>query len=93
MIVSLEEIKQHLFIDSDDENDYLTSLLLVSEEAILIHLNRLSYEEFDVIPQGIKHCIKLMTGTLYNNRETVSTDRVYKVPLTYEYLLQFYIKY
>lgn len=93
MLVTIEEIKQHLFIDSEDEDDYLQTLILVSEEAVLMALNRESYSEFEIIPESLKHCVKLMVGTLYNNRETVSTDRVYKVPHAFEYLLQFYIKY
>lgn len=95
MIVTLNELKEHLYIDVEDvsENDYLSSLILVSEEAILNHCNRKSYVEFEEVPAALKHCVKLMCGTLYNNRETVTTDRIYKVPHAFEYLLQFYIKY
>lgn len=93
MIVQLNEIKEHLYIYDTNEDTYLVSLIAVAEEAVLQHLNRSSYNEFTAIPEALKHCVKLIVGTLYNNRESVSTDRTYKVPHTLEYLLQFYIKY
>lgn len=93
MLVTTEEIKQHLYLDDDSENEYLQTLILVAEEAILKHINRESFDDFNYIPDALKHCVKLMVGTLYNNRETVTTERVYKVPHAFEYLLQFYIKY
>ena len=93
MIVQLNEIKEHLYIFDDSDDCYLLSLIVVAEGAVLKHLNRLSYDEFECIPEAIKHCIKLIVGNLYANRESISDAKVYNVPMTYNYLLQFYTKY
>lgn len=95
MYITLEEIKQHLQIDSGytEEDDYLLMLGEVSEEAVSQHINR-SVLYSGGVPAPIKHAVLLMCGHLYSNREiNVIGTIVTKIPLSFEYLLSPYINY
>ena len=98
MILSLEQIKQHLNIDNDytAEDIYLIDLATVAEDATLKHLNIASFSELgsgDEIPASVVHAMLLLVGNFYANREPVSYSNAYKLPYSYEYLLNFYKNY
>lgn len=96
--LSLEEIKRQLNIDNDyhDEDEYLLSLGEVAQRAVENHLDcplERFIDEDGNLEAPIKQAALLMTGTLYQNRESVSFSTGYVIPHAYEYLLQPYIQY
>ena len=93
--IGLEEIKQHLYIDFEDDNEYLEVLISVAEDTIENYLNiELTETEENPLPNAIKHSIKLLVGSLYNSREASSYGvTITRVPFYMEYLLQPYKNY
>ena len=92
MIVTLEEIKQHLYIDFEADNDLLSSMIEAAESIIEKYLNT-SFDSLTDdkgnIPTPIKQAIKIMVGNLYTNRESVSFNAYpSKIPYSFEYLIQ-----
>lgn len=97
MYIELEKVKSHLNIDASfkDDDDYLSGLIEVAEDAISKHLDQ-NLEEVMVdgkLPSAILHSILLMVGNLYANREPVAYTSVTKVPFTLDYLLGLYKHY
>ncbi len=102
--LQLEDIKKHLNIDSDftDDDNYITSLGDVAEQAISTHiesdLSVIAQDNGGVLPSPLLHAMLLLCGTLYMSRETVSFGSATQVPLSvnasaYDYLLSPYISY
>ena len=97
MYIELEKVKSHLNIDTSfkDDDDYLSGLIEVAEDAISKPLDQ-NLEEVMVdgkLPSAILHSILLMVGNLYANREPVAYTSVTKVPFTLDYLLGLYKHY
>lgn len=97
MYVTIEEIKQHLYIDFEADDALLADMIQAAEEIIEKYLNT-TYEallnENGALPYPIKQAIKIMVGNLYANRESVSFNAYpSKIPYSYEYLLQPYKVY
>ena len=99
MFVSLGEIKKHLNIDNDfnDDNEYLLALEEVAEKAVQKHINQklslLAEENGGELPSPLLHAIKLFVGNLYLSRESISYSSVVEVPMSYNYLLDLYKNY
>ena len=94
MYVTIEEIKQHLYIDFEADDAMLADMIQASEEIIEKYLNT-TFDTFlnenGTLPFPIKQAIKIMVGNLYANRESVSFNAYpSKIPYSYEYLLQPY---
>ena len=97
MFVTVDEIKQHLYIDFEADDEMLADLIKASEAIIEKYLNR-SYDDVlddeGNLPPPLKQAIKIMVGNMYANRESVSFNAYpSKIPYSYEYLLQPYRKY
>lgn len=93
--VTLQELKQHLRVEYDADDDYLNTLIGVAEVAIGKELGK-PIENFVVdgnLPTPLIHAIKLLCGDLYNNRESVAFAAPHEVPRTLDYLLQPYKVY
>lgn len=71
MVVSVEEAKQHLRVDSDEEDIYIQSIIAASEEFIKNATGR----TFDETSKLAKVVILLMIADMYENR-TMSVDKV-----------------
>ncbi|MGF9946078.1 head-tail connector protein [Priestia megaterium] len=86
MIVSLEQIKQYLRVEIDyfDEDYFLESLILMSEEYIF---NATGFKFDDNAPEIAKHIVRLLVSHWYENREIVSTQLSNKVDFTVNALL------
>lgn len=97
MYVTLKLAKKHLQIDDSytDDDDYITGLIQVAEDAVSQHLD-IALQDLLVdglLPSAIVHSILLMVGNLYANREPVAYTSVVKVPYTIDYLLGLYKHY
>lgn len=71
MIVSLEEAKTHLRIDSDEDNTYIQSLIAASDQFI----KNATGKTFDSTNQLAKIVILMIVADMYDNR-TMATDKV-----------------
>lgn len=93
MEITLDEIKQHLNIERDyhGEDGYLQSLIdaakVVVEKHICDSIDSKTSEE--QLP--LAHAIKLLVGTWYMNRESLSNLQTGNH--SYEYILSLYKRY
>lgn len=71
---TLEEIKQHLRIDYDDEDEYLQILQLAANRYIVNAVGK--YDDQDPL---FKLLALVIIGDMYKNRE-YTTDRIAKKP-------------
>ena len=97
MYITLKEAKKHLIIDDDfrEDDDYITFLIQVSEDAVANHLN-VAFKDLLVegmLPPAVVQAVLLLVGNLYNNREPISYGSVTKIPYTLDYLLGLYKNY
>ena len=77
------------------DDEYILSLISVAEAAVENHIDN-ALEELAVagkLPAPLVHSMLLLIGNLYTNRENVTYQQYYKIPLSYEYLLSPYIRY
>lgn len=96
LYVSVEELKAHLNIDIQSDDDYIEQLSMAAqnsvEKRIQCQLSEYVNKEGNLIP-SLKHAIKIMVATLYDNREAVSFGQPHPVPYTLDYLITPFIKY
>ncbi len=94
--VTVEEIKRHLYVDFEVDDIILADYIDASQEIIEKYLN-VKLDDLVVderLPYPLIQAIKIMTGNLYNNRESIAFNAVpYKIPFSFEYLLQPYKSY
>ena len=93
MEITLDEIKEHLNIEKDwhGEDQYLQSLLDAAKVVVQKHI----CDDIDGVKEGeqipLLHAIKLLVGTWYMNRESLSN--LQKGNHSYEYILSLYKNY
>ena len=99
MIVTLEECKKHLNIESTflEDDEYVTSLVEMSQNLIEKDI-RESIASIELsegsVPAVLKHAAKILVGSFYTNREDVIVGQtVIKVPMSYKYLVSKYKHY
>jgi len=88
--VTLEQAKDHLRVDFDDDDIYIGDLITVAEQSIADEIGSTlaSNEVDDVLPRTLYQAILLMVGHLYATREPVMVGiSVVKCPFTLEYLI------
>lgn len=97
MYLDLQQVKQHLYIDHNDDDIYLADLITVAEDAVRRDLNLYSLKTIEdctgMLPPAVIQAMLLLIGTLYANRESVSFGAPRTVPHSYEYLLDLYRNY
>lgn len=64
--VTLEEAKLHMRVDGDDEDTYITGLVMAAETHVS---NFLGDDLPDPMPAPIKAAVLLLVADLYENRE------------------------
>ena len=64
-MISLNELKAHLRIEADDENDYLGMLLRVAEAAVADFCG----QSFSDAPEPVRLAVLLFAGYHYAHRE------------------------
>lgn len=92
MEITLDEIKQHLNLEADwhGEDSYLQSLIGAAKQVVEMHI----CDDIDGKSEGqlpLAHAIKLLVGTWYMNRESLSN--LNKANHSYEYILSLYKNY
>lgn len=93
MEITIDELKQHLNIEKEwnGDNQYLQSLLDAAQVVVQKHIcdsiDGITSEE--QLP--LAHAIKLLVGTWYMNRESLSN--LNKANHSYEYILSLYKNY
>lgn len=91
MYVTLSTVKKHLNIDESfkDDDDYITGLIQVAEDAVAKNLNidLSDVTKSNELPSSIVQSILLLIGNLYNNREAVTYSTPNEVPFAYNYLI------
>jgi uncharacterized phage protein (predicted DNA packaging) len=87
MLVSIDELKQHLNIVDDEltaqEIAYLLRLIKTSEKAVEKAINRRFYKFED---DDIKMEILILAANLYANRESTTHTSISEVPMTFSFL-------
>jgi len=100
MYITLEQAKQQCNLDStfNDDDTILLHLISVCETSIEMHINQklsdVALVNDGVLPTPLLQAMLILVATYYGIRESISfASKVQKIPLTYEYLLDFYQKY
>ena len=94
-MIDLADIKRHLNVDFDDDDDLIRSMIDAAvasvENSIGAPLAGVVQEDGS-LPSDLKHVIRIMTAKLYEYREGNTYGRVQEVPYTLAHLLAPYIK-
>ena len=91
MIVTLEEMKQHLRIETDDEDDLLEKLILQAQ-AVAEDFCRTTFGDTDedgneiAVPEPVRLAVLLFVSHYYENRD-VAEKAVYNAMMTAFYNL------
>ena len=75
MYITVEDLKKHLNVDHSEDDDYISELLEVAEDAVATFLNRPLSDFVDDagnLKAAVRHAIRLYVGTWYANRESVA---------------------
>jgi len=75
MIVSLEEAKQYLRVDGDEEDTLITNFILSAQE-ICEDVLRIQLSELDPIPEVIKQAILYTVAQFYELRENTDIQKI-----------------
>lgn len=68
MVVTLEEAKLYLRVDSDEEDTLITSFILTAEE-ICEDILRFSLSEFKEMPSLVRQAVLYCVANMYEKRE------------------------
>lgn len=98
MYLTLTELKKHLNIDLTftDDDTYLTSLEAAGEEVVANYINRNLEDTLDEngnLPAGLKHAILLWVGSMYVQRESISSVNYTTVPQSFDLICDLWRKY
>ena len=74
-MLTLEESKLYLRVDSDDEDVLITSLIQTAKEMVEDIL-RYELTEFDTIPQTINQSMLYIVSTLYESRQVGNANAI-----------------
>jgi uncharacterized phage protein (predicted DNA packaging) len=88
--VTLEQAKDHLRVDFQDDDIYILDLIAVAEASVANEIGSTlaSNVSGGELPKPLYQAILMMVGHLYANREPVLIGvSCVKIPFTLEYLL------
>lgn len=68
MVVTLEETKLYLRIDSDEENTLITNFIFTAEE-ICEDILRYPLSEFEEVPKVVRQAVLYAVANMYEKRE------------------------
>ena len=97
MYLTIDDMKKHLNVDHDEDDAYILELMKVAEDAVATWLNRplsdfVDPHEDGVCPHGvlkpsIVHAIRLLVGSWYASRESVTFGSASELPHGVAFLL------
>lgn len=73
-MVTLEEAKNFLRVDGDDDECLIGSLIMTAKE-LTEEVLRKSIDELEPLPETIRQAMLIIVGTLYESRQ-ISKDKV-----------------
>jgi hypothetical protein len=88
--ITLEQAKDHIRVDFNDDDFYIEELIAVSEASIENEIGTTLASNLvgGVLPKPLYQAILFLIGHLYNQREPVMVGvSVVKCPFTLEYLI------
>lgn len=93
MYVELEDIKRHLNVDFNEDDNLITSMIEAAEASVE---NSIGAPLADIaingeLPVDLKHVIRIMTANFYEYREGMTYGKIQAVPFTLSHLLAPYI--
>lgn len=93
MYVELEDIKRHLNVDFNEDDNLITSMIEAAEASVE---NSIGAPLADIaidgeLPVALKHVIRIMTANFYEYREGMTYGKIQTVPFTLSHLLAPYI--
>jgi uncharacterized phage protein (predicted DNA packaging) len=97
-LIALDDVKKHLRVDYADDDALITGYLAASEDVIANYLDRNLYAEGAAVPDGdadgivmppaVRSAIYLLTGHLFENRESVVIGKTaIDLPMAVRFLL------
>jgi len=87
MILTVDEVKTHLRIENDEEDDLLESLIAQAQAAAEDYC-RLSFEDdFEVPPEPVRLAVLLMVSHYYENRDNPDKQVYVTMRLAFQNLL------
>lgn len=94
MYITLEEAKAHLYVEHNEDDEYIRSLIEVAEENLVHLINRPISEVLKEgqLPAPLKHVLKLLIGKLYAYREGDRPNRIEEAAFTLPSLFMPYRK-
>ncbi len=84
MVITLDELKAHLRIETDDENTYLLTLI-AQAQATAEDFTRVSFT--DEAPEPVRLAILLMASFYYENRDLPDRSIYSTMRIAFENLL------
>lgn len=95
--ITIEEMRRWMNIPFTDDDLTIGEIIEGAEDAVEQHIGRKLASLQDVstndIPPSLKTAIKTLAANFYANRESIAYGQPYRVPYSYEYLLQPWKKY
>ena len=73
-MLKLEEVKNFLRVDSD-EDDALILSLITTGKVLVEDIIRKPLTEFENIPEPINQAVLIIVGTLYEERQVLKSDK------------------
>lgn len=80
MIVTVDEVKAHLRIEDDDEDELLESLIQQAQ-AVAEDYCRVSFSDTDTVAQPVRLAVLLFVSHYYENRD-IAERSVYNAMMT-----------
>lgn len=78
MIVSLEEAKQYLRIDGDEEDALITSFITTAEE-LCENILRYPLNDLTVVPEAVKQSVLYAAAQFFEQRENADIKAVVEI--------------
>lgn len=73
MVVTLEETKQYLRIDGDEEDTLITNFIFTAEE-ICEDILRYPLAEFEEVPKVVRQAVLYAIANMYEKREGMKNE-------------------
>lgn len=84
MILTVDEVKTHLRIETDEEDEYLTTLI-AQAQGVAENFTRVSFDAD--APEPVRLAVLLMVGFYYENRELPDRTAFSATRIAFENLL------